>query len=248
VSNIAFFHIGSNKPKATEFVVNNIRSFHPNAPYILMSDDALDFRQVAAKHKTDYIHCNKKLGGPIQPFGYDVENVLEFLSRFRIACFIAESKGATHIMMAEDDVILVKPVTINKDWEMACHDISGGNIIPEPVITLIKSFSKKQPIKVEYGAGGGSIFKIRTFLENYDKVSWWFMGHTRYILREIYPTLGWIDCFMVVYYLLCGKDYTVNPHLTDTHNHQPGFDYESFISKLPEQIQIINNYKKYYYE
>lgn len=213
-----------------------------------MSDNSLDYRLVAVRNKTDYVHCNKKLGGPKQPFGYDVDRILEFLSRFKIACLISQLKGSSHIMMAEDDVILVKPVTVESSWEMACHDISGGNIIPPQVINMIELFSGKRPIKFEYGAGGGSIFKIDTFLDNYDNVIQWFKKHANYILYNLYPTLGWIDCFMVVYYLLCGKDYTTNTFLTDTHNHSPGFDYEGFISNLPEHIQIINNYKKYYYE
>ena len=37
-------------------------------------------------------------------------------------------------------------------------------------------------------------------------------------------------------------------HISDTHNHHTGFDYEKFMSEMPRDTQIINNYKKYYYE
>jgi hypothetical protein len=68
-----------------------------------------------------------------------------------------------------------------------------------------------------------------------------------YIQDNHYPTIGWMDCFMVSYYMFCGKDYTENPYMTDTHHHQKGFDFDKFVEKQPEHIEIINNYKKYYW-
>ena len=47
--------------------------------------------------------------------------------------------------------------------------------------------------------------------------------------------------------MLCGKDYSVNPYLTDTHHHQKGFDFDKFVEDQHEHIEIINNYKKYYW-
>ena len=48
--------------------------------------------------------------------------------------------------------------------------------------------------------------------------------------------------------MLCGKDYTINPHMTDTHNHQNnGFDWDGFVESQPNEIEIVNNYKKYYW-
>jgi hypothetical protein len=151
------------------------------------------------------------------------------------------------MMMVEDDVWLIKPVTVKEGWQMACHDISVGNIIPYFVLELIEHHSGVEPYFKQYGGGGGSIFNVDTFLEYYDSNIQFFKDNFNFI-QNVYPTIGYIDCFMVVYYLLCGKSYTVNPHLTDTHNHKPGFDYETFISNQSEQIQIVNNYKKYYYE
>ena len=147
----------------------------------------------------------------------------------------------------EDDVLIVKPITVDPTWEVACANIQVGNVISEPVHDLIEQHCGKRPTFKQYGAGGGSIFRVKTFLANFDRNIKWFEEHFDAI-QSYYPTIGYIDCFMNVYYYLCGKDYTVNPHLADTHNHQPGFDYETFISNQPPEIEIINNYKKYYYE
>lgn len=149
-------------------------------------------------------------------------------------------------MMAEDDVWIKKHITVNDDWEMAGWDIKVGNIIPDYIIDSITEFSGKRPLTNQYGCGGGSIFKVSTFLDNYDKVIPWFLeNHDKF--QQQYSPLGFMDCYMVVYYMLCGKDYSVNPYLTDTHHHQKGFDFDKFVEQQPEHIEIINNYKKYYW-
>jgi hypothetical protein len=48
--------------------------------------------------------------------------------------------------------------------------------------------------------------------------------------------------------MLCGKDYTINPYMVDTHNHHNnGFDWDGFVESTPKEIEIVNNYKKYYW-
>lgn len=244
MSNISFFHIASVYPRATEEVVRNIRKYHPDNFYYLCVDGVGNYEYVAETFKTNYRFYTNRIGGPKEDYGFRLDGTLEFLSRFRDACLKCDT---SHMMMVEDDVLLVKPVTVQDDWQMACHDIKIGNIIPDFVHDMIESHSGVESSFTQYGAGGGSIFNVKTFLDNYERNIEFFKNNFDQI-QSNYPTIGYIDCFMVVYYLLCGKSYTVNPHLTDTHNHKPGFDYETFISNQSEQIQIINNYKKYYYE
>jgi hypothetical protein len=81
VSNIAFFHIGSNNRPATEYVVKNIRSFHPKSPYLLASDNALSFFDIAQENKTDYVHYNEKEVLLISPLVF----YSHFLRKLRIA-------------------------------------------------------------------------------------------------------------------------------------------------------------------
>jgi len=244
VSNISFFHLASIYPKATSEIVKNVRIHHPNDYYFLGVDNTFSYQTVADTYKTDYKYYHTKLGGPKEDYGYRLDGTIEFLNRFRTACLLSKS---SHIIMMEDDVLINKPITVNPEWEHACADTKIGNHIPETVIEMIELHSGKRPTFTQYGAGGGSIFKVSTFLDNFDTNIAWFEKYFD-MIQMVYPTIGYIDCFMNVYYWLAGKDYSVNPHRADTHNHRPGFDYETFISNQPPEIEIINNYKKYYYE
>jgi hypothetical protein len=201
-----------------------------------------DFSKFAKNNNCHHVKFDS-IGPPISPQGWNLDKSLQFLNRFYMACQMADT---SHIIMMEDDVLLLKPITIDPDWEHACADTKIGNVIPEPVHDLIEQHCGKRPTFKQYGAGGGSIFAVKTFLDHYDTNVQWFKKHFDEI-QSYYPTIGYLDCFMNVYYFLAGKDYSVNYRRTDTHNHKPGFDYESFISKLPEEIEILNNYKKYYY-
>lgn len=244
MSNISFFHIASVYPTATEKVVANVRKHHPNSFYFLGVDGTDSFEYLAEEYNCTYRYFTKRVGGPVGDYGYRLDAVLEFFSRFREACLKCNT---THIMMLEDDVYLTKPVTIEKHWEMAGHYISHGNKLHPELMRRISEFTGEECKNDFYGCGGGSIFCTSTFLANYNKVVEWFKQNFDE-LQTIYPTIGYNDCFMVVYYLLCNRNYTTNSKMTDTHNHKPGFDYEGFISNLSPEIEIVNNYKKYYYE
>jgi hypothetical protein len=239
---ISFFHIASVYPEATKMVIENTRKHHESDFYFLGVDGLHEYEQVA-KDNNCHLQKYSAIGGPVYPNGYNLEHSLEFLDRFKTACQMATT---SHIIMMEDDVLILKPITIDADWEHACADTKIGNVIPEAVHDLIEKHSGKRPTFKQYGAGGGSIFKVKTFLDYYDTNIEWFKKHFDEI-QSYYPTIGYLDCFMNVYYFLSGKDYSVNYRRGDTHNHKPGFDYESFISKLPEDVQILNNYKKFYW-
>ena len=246
VSNISFFHLASVYPAATEVAIKNVRTHHPTSFYYLGVDgpDVRSYDYLTESFILNYRHYPTKVGGPVGDYGYRLKETLEFLKRFRDACLLCNT---SHIMMMEDDVLIVDKILIKDEWEHACADTKIGNIIPESVHDLIEQHCGKRPIFKQYGAGGGSIFKVSTFLENYDIVIEWFKNHFDEI-QSYYPTIGYIDCFMNVYYYLCGKDYTVNPYRIDTHAHYKEFDYDAFVASADPGAQIVNNYKKYYYE
>ena len=227
-------------------MIKNVRIHHPDSFYFLGVDGVTtpSYEYLVEPYKLNYRHFYKNVGGPVGDYGYRLDGVIEFLRRFKQACSLCNT---SHIMMMEDDVLILKNVTVNPEWEHAGADTKIGNVIPEPMHDLIEQHCGKRPLFKQYGAGGGTIFKVSTFIENYDTVIQWFENNFAEI-QAYYPTIGYIDCFMNVYYYLCSKDYSANPHRTDTHNHRPGFDYESFVNNLTPEIEIINNYKKYYYE
>lgn len=244
MSDISFFHIASVYRKATEFVVSNVRKHHPDSFYFLGVDATESFDYLTEPYNLHYRYYTNKVGGPKGDYGYRLEGTLEFLRRFKEAC---DACKTSHIMMLEDDVILLKPVTVRDEWEHVGADTKIGNLISYAVLKMIEKHSGKYPNSTQYGAGGGSIFKVSTFIDNYDMIVEWFKTNFDEI-QKYYPTIGYIDCFMNIVYFLCGKNYSANTHRADTHNHHAGFDYENFISHLSSDIEILNNYKKYYYE
>jgi hypothetical protein len=241
MADISFCHLASaGKKISTQQMVENVCKYYPDAYYFIGSDAADDLSDIAFLQNCDYQYYDVKVGYP----SYTLEKLLLWFERFKYACLMCKT---SHIMMMEDDVWIKKKLTVEDNWEMAGHNITIGNVIPDFIIDSITEFSGKKPITNQYGCGGGSIFKVSTFLENYDRVIEWFKkNHDWFQIK--YNPLGFMDCYMVVYYMLCGKDYTVNPYMTDTHHHtNDGYDYDEFVMSQPSHIEIINNYKRYYW-
>ena len=241
MATISFMHLATaGKSKATDAIIANIRKYYPHSYYFLGSDGIDDLSEIANKYKCDYKFYENRLGYP----SYDSKKVIEWLHRFKYAC---EQCETSHIMMVEDDVWIKKPLTIDDNWQMVGYDVKIGNIIPSNIIKSIGTFSGKEPLTNQYGLGGGSIFKVRTFLDNFNLVLEWFTTEYDTFQKEYNP-LGYMDCYMLVYYFLCGQDYKPNPYYTDSHHHtNDGYDYDEFVNNQPEHIEIINNYKKYYF-
>jgi hypothetical protein len=239
---ISFFHITAHT-KSAEVIVESVRKHHPKDFYFLGVDGEHDIAEFAKNNDCHYKKFTP-IGPPIYPQGWNLDRSLEFLDRFYTTCQLSKT---SHIIMMEDDVLILKPITVNPEWEHACADTKIGNVIPEPVHDLIEQHCGKRPTFKQYGAGGGSIFKVKTFIDHYDTNIEWFKKHFDEI-QSYYPTIGYLDCFMNVYYFLAGKNYSVNYRRADTHNHKAGFDYEKFINNLPNDVEILNNYKKYYFK
>lgn len=241
MTSISFCHLASaGKKLSTLKMVDNVRIYYPDAYYFLASDAADNLSEIAFSYNCDYRFYTKKVGYP----SYNLEKILLWFERFRYACLKCNT---SHIMMMEDDVWIKKNITVDDSWEMAGHNITVGNIIPKNIIDSITEFSGKKPLTNQYGCGGGSIFKVSTFLDNYDRVIEWFkLNHDTF--QQQYNPLGYMDCYMVVYYMLCAKDYDVNSYMTDSHHHtNDRYDFDKFVKDQPEHIEIVNNYKKYYW-
>jgi hypothetical protein len=247
MADLSFIHMATpHKVVATNHIISNIRQYHPDAYYFLSSDGIDDLSDIAKKYNCEYKFYEKRFGScnVNGGYGYPVDTIIAWLTRFYEVCLKCNT---SHIQMVEDDVWLLKPVTVKDEWEMAAHwNTPGDNVIGEYIHDMIEQFSGKRPITKYFGAGGGTIFKVSTFIENYDNIVR-FLGEYGDRMRESYPPFGSLDVFMVVYYFLCGKDYTVNPYMVDAHAHRPGFDFESFVSNLSPEVEIINNYKKWYW-
>jgi len=88
-----------------------------------------------------------------------------------------------------------------------------------------------------YGAGGGSIYNIDTFLDNYHKIYDFLDFEFDYILKYMDHRFGWLDLYMQIAYFVCGKDYSINTNLTETWK-TPNFRETDF--------SLVHAYKELY--
>ena len=114
--------------------------------------------------------------------------------------------------------------------------------MPNEFLDIIEKFSGVRPKQNFYNCGGGSIFKTKTFLDNYFDIRFFLENNLDYIQDNIYPTLGWMDCYMCVFYLLCGKDVVQN---TKLHNNWP-IKIPLDFNEVPVGTNLVHNFKDYY--
>jgi hypothetical protein len=242
VSTLGFYSHVNTKPKATEFSLQSIRKFYPNAPISISCDNAFDYTEMCKKYNVTYFHNNTSLGYPEQPFGYGTEGVLKFLDRMYEGVSIL---GTDYFMMSEDDIVIMSPIEINESWHMAGQPLYyEGQVpaMPEKFLDIIEKFSGVRPKQNYYNCGGGSIFKTSTFLQNYAKIRSFYEINLEYIQIYIYPPLGWMDCFMCVFFLLCGKEINQNHNLLNIWPTQIPYD----LTKVSSDVNIVHNFKDYY--
>lgn len=245
MSTLGFALFGSNQLNCADHCLQYVRKFYPDEYILIVSDKGADYSFLVNKYNTDYLFCNKKLGYPQQPFGYRKNQVLDYLERFYIACL---RSNTTHIMILEEDNVVLKRLEISEGIEVAgwtpCH--SDGtpfpNGFPNQFIEILTKYSGIKPNVPGYGAGGGSVFKTETFITNYNFIKKFIIDNLDYIQDNVYPTAGWIDCFMTWVYMLSGKPYTHNTNLMQISvNKESDFVPEN----IPSNIEVVHGYKIY---
>lgn len=227
------FHQAYSNRKATENAIRSFRTYHPDSPYFLYSDNGLDFSDIAEKYNCEYVFCDTRIGYD-KCFGFGIEGAFLWMERFYKAC---KSLNCDYIIMMEDDILIRNEITIPENSEVSGHSTFGNKYDP----SYLKYLSEKYQVIFQndwYGSGGGSIFKVETFVENYDRIISIFEEELpKAIETEININMGWVDNFMTLYYLLCGKSQTPNPCLTEVTTN-PNWD--------SPQYSIVHQYKEFY--
>lgn len=234
---VSAYHQAYRNKVATEEAIKNFR-IHNDGPYFLVSDGGDDFSEIAEKYNCFYYHSKWNLGirdhnHPSGIYGMTKDEVLEWLHRFYLACTISNSD---HIIMMEDDVLVRGQINVSDEVEF-CGFYSPNNHLPQ---NLINYLTEKYDAKFQYpwyGVPGGSIFKVKTFVENYDRIVKIFSDEFDYLKQNLCSGIGYVDIWMTVYYYLCRKDYTVNPYFTETTKNSNWKDSDFFI---------IHQYKEHY--
>jgi hypothetical protein len=261
MSSLGFVHLTSKGQKYAGLkVMENVREFYPNAFYMVINDAGENRVDDCIKYNAEYYHSQKNIGYPQEPYGYSLENVLEWLERFYIACLRTDT---THLLFLEDDIHIIKTITFPEDVEI--YSLEAGypdgstftNGFPKTFIQHIYDYSGVWPNVNSYNASGGTIYNVKTFKDNYVHVIQWLKDNFDNVRLNIYPKMGWQDCFGTYFYLLSGKRYTKNPNFCNVYDleNTKEFDYyghyeyprEYIISKdIPSNIEHVHNYKKYY--
>jgi hypothetical protein len=241
-TSLSFALFGSNQIQAADFALENIRRHYPEAYCVIISDAGADYSEISKKYQTEYFYFQKRLGYPSEPFGYRTAGVLEFFDRMYFACM---RTNTSHIMYTEEDVVVLKKINIFPSDELVgyrtCYPNGSKfpNGFPEEFRRMIYNFSGKVPKTTSYGGQGGCILKVSTYLENYKKIRSFTEENLDYVQDCIYPTAGWIDCFITWFFLLAGKNQRFNPGFLDVDNN---FD----LNHAPDWVELANGYKKYY--
>jgi len=241
--NFGCIHIAWKHREATNHAVKQFRKYHPNNPYTLISDRGFDYSELANEYNLNYIHSylncnpNRRKGHPDGIYGASENELLGWLHYLREACKYAIKYNSTHILLMEDDVLTQSKVVIDPKWECAGHYYPESNKLNPRLLEWIKRKYNVSPNVDLYGAGGGSVFKIDTFLKNYHKIYDFVDDDYDKIVQNMEYQFGWPDLMITVAYFICGKDYSVNNILTESH-FTP--DYEN------SKFSLVHQYKKYY--
>lgn len=237
---IGFYLNVFNNRKASIGCIESVRKFYPTAPIYVNNDKGEAYSAICDKYICKYNYCDRNLGYPVQPYGYNVKDAVEWLDRVYKGLLYLQTD---YFMMLEDDVLLVKKLTIDPSWQMAGHPFLYENQVPEfpqEFVKILENYSKRKILDKRYNCGGGSIFRTENFLNNYESFRT-FLLHNMKDIQFVYPTLGWLDCLMCVFYLTTGAKVVENKKLFNNFPVKKPFDFE-----MPKDIEIIHNFKDNY--
>lgn len=253
MSNIcAFFQTYKNR-KATEFVLENFRKHHPDAPITLISDAGSNLTDISLKYNCNYQHRFLNLGRqghqkikleseyPVNlSLAFNKEETIVWLQRFYEACLYGVQNNCEYIIMLEDDVYVKEKITFLPESGFcgglgADHNRINSN--------FIKYLENKYNLKFNvnfYACCGGAIFNSKIFVENYYTI-FEFINTEFDTLLNFDNRMGWLDFFTHIIYFYLGCSYTPNPQFAETWYKQVlKIDWE-----LP-QYSIIHQYKELY--
>lgn len=246
---LGFYNHVSTQVNATRACMDSLRKIYPNNPVILSIDGNQyleEFHKIAKDYNCDLAENRHILGYP----PYDAYTVRQWLNRFLFGVLRLKTD---HVAMIEDDMLFNFEMPYDENVEYFGHSNPPiPNTIPEIVRQKIRDFSGVDLKTDYYSCGGGSIFKAQTFIENYYLITNHLINEWDFYVEHFYPQIGYMDCFLAIFYMLCGKEYTPNLNLynLDPHeyyNNRISYFWPSGIMKEGfQKYAWIHNYKYNY--
>ena len=210
--------------KATEFAVANFRDHNPNVPYYLLSDGGLDFSEIAEKYNCYFVMAPENIGTNY----LEKDKAKIYLNRLKSAFEYSETE---YMLTMEDDVLCRRQLLIEDDFNIAMSYVPGNKLRPHIFERSIKKYNITPNIDW-YGAAGGTFLNRNIFFDD-EKVKL----INQFMEEDFEPTLGSIDQFIVMLYLICGLDCSASNAIQHTHMCPNWRDTD---------IPLIHNFKEMY--
>ena len=198
------YHQCFKNKKATEFAIKNFRLHNPDVSYYLISDCGDDFSEIAKKYNCYFVMAKENIGTNY----LEKDQAKIYLNRLHEAFEFSKSK---YILTMEDDVLCRNKLTIEDDFNIAMSYVPGNKLRPHIFEKAIKKYNINPNIDW-YGATGGTFLNRNIFFDE-EKVKL----VNKFMEEDFESTIGSIDHFIVVLYLICGLDCSINEGLGETH-------------------------------
>lgn len=227
-------HFVYNNIIASEEAIKSFRNYHTKEPYIIVSDGGVNYNEIAKKYNCDLIYSPIHIGYP----PYNKDYLAEYFNRFFVVCARVRT---SHLILMEDDIHVANEINFLADWEIAGYNGDHNEKYHPALLKFAYDSSGVAPEQNWYGGGGGSIFKVDTYLKTYFNFINFYLNNFEYIKNNFQNIAGWPDFATTLLYLAAGKKYTINPRLHEIKDRN--FDE---IYSLKEQFDIFHHYKRYY--
>lgn len=204
MKSLSVYHQCYKNKKATEFAVSQFRKYNPDTPYYLISDGGDNFSEIAEKYNCHFVLAPENIGTNY----LEKEQAKIYLNRLRDAFSFS---GTDYLLTMEDDVLCRGEIIVDETFNLAMSYVPGNKIYP-PVFQRVVEKYKINPNLDWYGATGGTILNRNIFFDK-EKVEL----IDKFMEEDFESSIGSIDQYIVLLYLLCGLECSVNGMLGETH-------------------------------
>lgn len=224
MKNFSVYHQCYKNKKATNFAIANFRKYHPNIPYYLISDNGDDFSDIAERFNCHFVMAPENIGTNY----LEKDQAKIYLNRLKNSF---EYSGTEYMLTMEDDVLCRGKVELGDDFNIAMSYVPDNKLRPHIFEKAVRKYNITPNIDW-YGATGGTFLNRNIFFDE-DKIK----IIDQFMEEDFEATLGSIDQFIVMLYLICGLDCSINSGLAETHR-MPGWQNSD--------IPLIHCYKEMY--
>jgi len=191
--NFGVHYLCHKQNRATFECLLAFRSYYPEVPIILVSDNGNNFRKMAEYFGCHYIHEAEQTGNGITNVLRNNDSINLWLYRIKRTCNILQN--VDYILYMEDDVVTRSKITKNPNADIAGPSNPDDFWWSPQIIQYLKDRNPNIEINGLNGCGG-TIFGRKAFLECFDN-----MPNYRE-LSKLDNRLGWASDVIITFLFL----------------------------------------------